>query len=314
MHQFPHIYVENEGFGLAANQTGCNIPHRYLWVYSVFGECVVDNLQFVGFCLGMLSNVCWLLAQGPQLWKNFVQGKAEGLSIYFLADWLLGDITNLIGCLYADQVATQLFTAIYFCFIDSLMVLQWVFYYNKNSDKSASVAVNSWLLPLIIIAAPSFIMSTMMQGDDMNSYVPRGHGRMLLEAPKVTAVDTTRGLVGYILGWVSGMLYFTSRIPQILKNFKRKTCEGLSPIMFSMAVLGNVLYAAGVLMISVDPTFILNHLPWLIGSIGTLFFDFTILVQYFIYGEESEGAVGGSRRKKKGKGEYLIGSEYDTLL
>jgi PQ loop repeat protein len=38
------------------------------------------------------------------------------------------------------------------------------------------------------------------------------------------------------LGWISAALYVLSRIPQLLDNFKRKSTEGLSIIMFIMAV------------------------------------------------------------------------------
>ena len=40
-----------------------------------------------------------------QLYLNFKLGRAEGLSLLFLADWLLGDITNLIGCILTKQVS-----------------------------------------------------------------------------------------------------------------------------------------------------------------------------------------------------------------
>ena len=52
-----------------------------------------------------------------------------------------------------------------------------------------------------------------------------------------------------------------------------------------MAVMGNVFYAAGVLTQNgTQLDVFLIRLPWLIGSVGTLIFDFTILVQYCVYG------------------------------
>ena len=47
-------------------------------------------------------------------------------------------------------------------------------------------------------------------------------------------------------------------------------------MMFILAVMGNVTYALGVLLYSVEPIFLLRKLPWLVGSIGTLLFDFTV--------------------------------------
>lgn len=46
------------------------------------------------------------------------------------------------------------------------------------------------------------------------------------------------------MGWTSAVLYVGSRIPQILKNYKHKSTEGLSFGMFICAVLGNVLFTS----------------------------------------------------------------------
>ena len=35
------------------------------WVYKYFGECVMNVRQWFAFIIGMLSIVCWLVAQVP---------------------------------------------------------------------------------------------------------------------------------------------------------------------------------------------------------------------------------------------------------
>lgn len=45
-----------------------------------------------------------------------------------------------------------------------------------------------------------------------------------------------------LLGWTSAVLYVGSRIPQIVKNYRQKSTEGLSLGMFFCAVLGNILF------------------------------------------------------------------------
>lgn len=57
--------------------------------------------------------------------------QAESLSITFLITWLLGDITNLLGCIYTHQFPTQLYTAYYFLFMDGVVLSQWIYYYYK---------------------------------------------------------------------------------------------------------------------------------------------------------------------------------------
>lgn len=273
------------------------------------------------------------------MWKNWRNGSVEGLSIVFLAEWLAGDITNLVGCLLTQQVQTQLFTAIYFCVIDSFMVGQHL-YYNPpwRKGKGSTTSINAMLLPILVVAAMPVVVSSLYGtnvlggggGDGLsaaggNSPALGGmahHGRVLLSVDDMAASSlssasllatessddahvigvgghghtynakwawaTKNGMIGYVCGWISGILYFTSRIPQIKLNFRRKTCDGLNPVMFIMAVLGNLFYGCGVLMESVESVFIINHLPWLLGSVGTLVFDFTIIMQYWAYGTEAE--------------------------
>lgn len=46
--------------------------------------------------------------------------------------------------------------------------------------------------------------------------------------------------------------------------------------MFILAVMGNVTYSLGIFLYSVEKNFLIAKLPWLVGSIGTLCFDFTV--------------------------------------
>ena len=64
--------------------------------------------------------------------------------------------------------------------------------------------------------------------------------------------------------------------PSIHSQFMRCSVEGLSLYMFILAVLGNVTYGLGILLYSVDSIFLLQKLPWLVGSVGTLCFDITV--------------------------------------
>ncbi|KAJ3428391.1 lysosomal amino acid transporter [Anaeramoeba flamelloides] len=90
-------------------------------------------------------------------------------------------------------------------------------------------------------------------------------------------------LAGKIVGWISGFMYLISRIPQIIKNYKRKSTEGLSIQMFIAAICGNIAYALGIFLRSTKWDFIKPKIPWLVGSIGTCGFDCTIFTQFLYY-------------------------------
>ncbi len=56
-----------------------------------------------------------------------------------------------------------------------------------------------------------------------------------------------RGPLGAeILGYISAVLYLGARIPQIIKNQRERSCEGLSLLFFLLSVMGNATYGAGV--------------------------------------------------------------------
>ncbi|WVQ98805.1 hypothetical protein IAU59_005936 [Kwoniella sp. CBS 9459] len=102
---------------------------------------------------------------------------------------------------------------------------------------------------------------------------------------------TLQRIVGRVSAWACTTLYLTSRLPQIWKNFQRKSVEGLSILLFLFAFLGNTTYVSSILLNpsgGADPAeaghYLLEALPYLLGSGGTLMFDLTIMIQSVIYG------------------------------
>ncbi|KAJ1309805.1 hypothetical protein OPQ81_006570 [Rhizoctonia solani] len=96
--------------------------------------------------------------------------------------------------------------------------------------------------------------------------------------------------VGRISAWICTTLYLTSRMPQIWKNYIRQSVEGLSISLFIFAFLGNFFYVCSILtsarMFGTEGQrlqYLKDTLPYLLGSAGTFLFDFTIVIQSFIY-------------------------------
>jgi len=102
-------------------------------------------------------------------------------------------------------------------------------------------------------------------------------------------VDTALG--AQILGYASAICYLSARIPQIVKNYNDKSCEGLSLLFFILSLLGNATFGAGILFHSIEKEYFLTNLPWLLGSLGTMVEDATIFVQFQIYGGQSPSAI-----------------------
>ncbi|KAI4751800.1 PQ-loop-domain-containing protein [Aureobasidium sp. EXF-3400] len=109
-------------------------------------------------------------------------------------------------------------------------------------------------------------------------------------------------IVGQVFGYLCAALYLGSRIPQLLLNYRRKSTEGLNALFFLFACIGNLTYVLSIFAFNpichhgkhgqkcrpgeaseIYGRYILVNLSWLLGSLGTLFLDFGVFAQFFIY-------------------------------
>lgn len=123
-------------------------------------------------------------------------------------------------------------------------------------------------------------------------------------------------LWGQIFGYICAVLYLGSRIPQLLLNYHRKSTEGLNALFFLFACIGNLTYVLSIFAYepicsrrhhghwyggqcesgearAVYGKYILVNLSWLLGSLGTLFLDLAVFVQFWMYRDRTK-AQGGS--------------------
>lgn len=92
-------------------------------------DCIYNARDLTGFLFGMSSIACWIVAQVPQFITNIKRQRADALSPWFLAEWLMGDTCNLIGCLMTgNQLATVTYTATYFIFADICLITQYIYF------------------------------------------------------------------------------------------------------------------------------------------------------------------------------------------
>lgn len=114
----------------------CTPTSQYLIKFSsAFHSCVPTSLAFLSTALGVFSIISWLFAQMPQIYKNYQLKSASGLSIYFLGEWLLGDLSNLLGAILTRQAAWQVVVAGYYVFVDVGLVSQYIWYSHLKSSR-----------------------------------------------------------------------------------------------------------------------------------------------------------------------------------
>ncbi|KAK4473879.1 hypothetical protein MN116_003208 [Schistosoma mekongi] len=159
-------------------------------------------------------------------------------------------------------------------------------------------------LPICFVGAASFtlaVISLTSVENPFNTYftyqqIPssfRYQSRRLLEwgpyestdYPSIDSdpLDGTVIKVGYILGWISTCMYLFSRLPQLFRNWKRRSTEGLSMFMFSMTVTGNISYGVQILLTSTEKNFLIRATPWIVGSLGVVLLDTLMLCQFCLY-------------------------------
>lgn len=253
-------FITNNFFNAApssSKNSTCAADQSVIWIWNTFGQCVLSNVEMFGFYLGMISILCWVFSTVPQLIMNYKSGKVDqSLSVWFLIFWLAGDTCNMVGCILSHQLPMQVLTGIYYVSMDMVMITQYFCLTLKNRRAQQS---NSGSTLAFMVFVP---------------FTATGYFKNLHHPASA---------IGYSLGVISCIFYMASRFPQIVKNFNRGTTAGVSPLMFLLAICGNIFYGSSVLLSKHDSetwsSYISSHLPWLIGSFGTVVLDITILCQ-----------------------------------
>ena len=233
--------------------------------------------QILSTVLGNASMGFWMIAQIPQLYKNYKRGSVNALSQVFLSIWLIGDITNLIGSILTNQQPFQIRLAAYFVSIDVVMLIQYLHLKSQRSTETEPLIQpdSSLIIPIIVSSLASPV-----------------------SAQIDTITDNLHKLdykIGLLFSWICALLYLSSRIPQILLNYNNKSVSGLSISMFICAFMGNLTYSTS-LILSDDANaggseFWIKSIPFLVGSFGTLCQDLVIFLQSFLYSKKFDNSA-----------------------
>ncbi|EPQ18172.1 PQ-loop repeat-containing protein 2 [Myotis brandtii] len=258
----------------SGNFSSC--PNGSQWIWDVFGECAQDGWDEASVGLGLISILCFAASTFPQYIKACKTGNMDqALSLWFLLGWIGGDSCNLIGSFLADQLPLQTYTAVYYVLADLVMLSLYFHYKFKNRPSPLSAPINSLLLfTLGLVCITPLLSSTASMAAPREVF----QGRKLLSVEPGNKPFTRQEIIGFVIGSISSVLYLFSRLPQIHTNFLRKSTQGISYSLFALVMLGNTLYGLSVLLKNPEEgqsegSYLLHHLPWLVGSLGVLLLD-----------------------------------------
>ncbi|KAI9215879.1 PQ loop repeat-domain-containing protein [Blastocladiella britannica] len=277
-------------------ENGVEYPFSATWG-SLFGECIYTPRQQWSSFAGVASLAGFALAFAPQFLHNYRRKSTDGLSATFFAIWIVGDIATFLGAWLTEQFVTQRILGIVFLVIEALLGAQYVYYTHiyprriSATSKSAAAPhppkdVSSFAASLIPMAAAASL-ALLKRAATAEDALPQL--TMLASAPlcntEVLVGDTAR-TAGIVLSWISGIMFFSSRLPQIRQIYRTQSTAGISPLFIFLLFLDNLLYTVSVLLRidEVSTTKLLEStLPFLIGSIGPMVQDGVILFQWIKY-------------------------------
>ncbi|KAI8334846.1 PQ loop repeat-domain-containing protein [Choanephora cucurbitarum] len=246
--------------------------------------------------LGYLSIFCWLNAQLPQMLENYRLQSADGLSLYLLYFWLAGDLGNMFSCVLNHQLPFQTYLAMYFVSTDLILLFQYFYYKHKTEQPTSDE--EACLLVIHPIEQIKTMEDTISEDHGYGTLTQKKHTPLMaillfglnFHLSGSTSLKNDNVLpLGLMLAWMCTSFYLISRIPQIYKNYKRHSTQGLSLALFSFAVSGNVTYALSILAHpGHTQASLMQALPYLSGSLGTLFLDAIIFCQYLYYQKKNK--------------------------
>ncbi|CAG8832462.1 38516_t:CDS:2, partial [Gigaspora margarita] len=199
---------------------------------------------------GYISLGCWMMVGFPQLYENHKRKSGDAVALTFIFTWLFGDLFNLIGVILQNLLLTMILIAIFLCAVDAAIILQTFYYrftrthhlddplqpqqqvrYTSQRDVyrfrvKEFFEILGELFGVCVAGVVVYYVASLFQNNENNDEDYQMEMRLL---PK-------------IFGWISTLLYLGARIPQIIRNHKSRSTEGLSLSMFCFSVMGTVTY------------------------------------------------------------------------
>lgn len=278
--------------------------------------------SFVSGLFSSVSLMAWVCAQAPQIYQNYMCKHTDGILPLFLALWFLGDLLSFLSCLLNDAVLKfQVFLSLYFLCNDVALCYQYYHYKDgykviramddiRGDTNTFTNAEAATLTATMMSVRPS--IETLSLSDEL---APSSFGavdRKPSAASQVATVALMLHVAGamsiskvdsfvapeqslftetlaLVLAWGCTVVYMSSRCPQLYKNWQRKSVDGISPLLFGLALVGNLTYTFSILTsckfldAPSKGDFFWKELPYILGSAGTVVFDVGYFYQRRIY-------------------------------
>lgn len=227
------------------------------------------SLEALATVSGHFSIVGWVVAGVYQLYVTALDGTADSFSPYFLAGYVIGDIFNVIGCFWGNQMGFQKIISICSLVTDSLMTLQYIYYRRRQTLRLRKLLV---LRPMIYASMAAVSMASPV------------------EPPSDVDWNSRQFLVGQMFAWMAETFYVAAVVQQALKNYEKKSTGAVSRLLFVFDLFGSVSTLLTIFVTSRTMgtsedcfDFLATELPYLVGASLCALMDLVLLAQYRLY-------------------------------
>ena len=176
--------------------------------------------------------------------ENYLRKSVDALDVKFLLIWLVGDLMAFFGSVFTNQVPLVRVCGCLFALNDAVLLLQW-FYFKKiyrppthytSSDTpllrsesdggGVNVGGGGSRKPMLNSnIASSIVMITCFMATAVHALDLEDSGAPLCNNPP--KISETVKTLGIVMSWISNSSYVVARFPQIIKNARRRSVEGL---------------------------------------------------------------------------------------
>lgn len=264
------------------------------WIYLVFHDCIVSRRDHVSFAIGLFSNIVFLVSSIPQIVLTFRTRCVEGQSPWFFSLLFLGSTCSLLGAIITNGLVTQIIQSVFYVLMDGILLFQLICfrYVIKKGPSSESVSSRSGTGRVCGCG------SSCDSEEDVLESIPAKEDSLCVP-PAVVSVAVMSGfveaktdfagpytgskLVGTVFAWVSTVIFITSRVPQLAKNFSEKSFGDISVVWLIFSIVGNLSYFVSILVRDVSGTYLWRQTPFIVGAVGPAVLDIFLLLQMLIY-------------------------------
>ena len=191
-----------------------------------------ESAELLSFAFSIISVVFYSIVYIPQFYSIYKNKSSEGVSIWMILTFCLADGLSLIGTILLSLSFSLIVMGWYHCIVGITMLLAVLFF-----KKDKTTYEYTFVFGFIVTAAISYISVQIFLSASV------------YEVP------------GSIVGWFATIMYILGRLPQIYYNYRKKSTEGLSILMFVFSILGNVFYLITIVTFSIEPQYIDANMP-----------------------------------------------------